>query len=143
MSEDKQKGYENHPIQLRAVKVLELSIKVIPEQSQLEPKLEKFSLFHGHSEYAPKDKTIAVRIGVKMGQEVKEVPFELRVEILGVFEVDEDKFPLKFVHNWAEKNAPLILYPYLREHVDNAPRSRAGFRGTLLPLFQVPTFSSH
>jgi preprotein translocase subunit SecB len=140
MTKKNQNEYENHPIQLRALKVLELSIKVIPEHSQLEPKLEKFSLFHGHSEYDQKDKTITVRIGVEMGREVKDVPFELRIEILGIFEVEEDKFPLKFVHNWAEKNAPLILYPYLREHVFSLS-SRAGFGGTLLPLFQVPTFS--
>jgi preprotein translocase subunit SecB len=139
MNKDKQKGYANHPIQLRSLKVLELSIKVIPEHTQLEPNVENFSLFQGHSEYEPKDKTITVRIGVEMAQE--ELPFELRVEILGIFEVDEDQFPLKFVHNWAEQNAPLILYPYLREHVFSLS-SRAGFGGTLLPLFQVPTFYS-
>jgi len=53
---------------------------------------------------------------------------------LGIFEVDEDKFPFKFIQNWAEKNAPLILYPYLREQVFSLS-SRAGFGGTLLPLF--------
>jgi len=138
MSEENKNGYENHPIQLKTLKVLELSIKVIPDHTQLEPNVEQFSLFHGHNEYNHKDKRIAVRIGVKMGEEVKEVPFELRVEILGIFEVDEDKFPLKFIDNWAEKNAPLILYPYLREHVFSLS-SRAGFGGTLLPLFQVST----
>jgi preprotein translocase subunit SecB len=139
MSNDKQNRYENHPIQLRSLKVLELSIKVIPEHVQLEPNVENFSLFHGHSEYDSKDKSIAVRIGIEMDQD--ELPFELRVEILGIFEVDEDQFPLKFINNWAEKNAPLILYPYLREHVFSLS-TRAGFGGTLLPLFQMPTFYS-
>jgi hypothetical protein len=109
MSDENNKKYDNHPIQLRTLKVLELSIKVIPEHTQVEPNVEKFSLFHGHSEYDQKSKTIAIRGGIEMGREEKEIPFELRVEILGIFEVDEDKFPLKFVHNWAEKNAPLIL----------------------------------
>ncbi len=131
--------YENHPIQLRALKVLELFIKVISEQENL-PDIEKFSLFHGHSEYDDKEKVIAVKIGVEIGKEVEDTPFELKVEILGVFNVDDEKFPIKFIHSWAEQNAPLILYPYLREQVFGLT-SRAGFGGVLLPLFQVPTFS--
>jgi preprotein translocase subunit SecB len=129
--------YENHPIQLRALKVLELSIKVISEHKQL-PDIEKFSLFHGHSGYDDEEKVIAVKIGVEIGREIEDTPFELRVEILGGFNVDEEKFPLKFIHNWAEQNAPLILYPYLREQVFSLT-SRAGFEGILLPLFQIPT----
>ena len=64
-----------------------------------------------------------------------------RVEILGLFNVDDERFPIKSVHSWAKQNAPLILYPYLREQVFSLT-SRAGFEGTLLPLFQVPTFSA-
>ena len=141
MAEEKRKGYENHPIQLIALKVLELSIKVISEHEQQKlPDVENFSLFHGHSEYDQDDKAIAVKIGVEMGKEIEDVPFELKVELLGVFKVNDEKFPIKFVHNWAKQNAPLILYPYLREQVFSLT-SRAGFEGTLLPLFQVPTFS--
>jgi preprotein translocase subunit SecB len=131
--------YENHPIQLRALKILELSIKVISEHEQL-PDIEKFSLFHGHNGYDDEKKMIAVKIGVEIGREVEETPFELRVEILGGFNVDDEKFPLKFIHSWAEQNAPLILYPYLREQVFSLT-SRVGFKGVLLPLFQVPTLS--
>ncbi|WP_069472432.1 protein-export chaperone SecB [Candidatus Marithrix sp. Canyon 246] len=140
INKENKQGYENHPIQLITLKVLELSIKVIPESIQFEqPIVEQFSLFHGCSEYNHEDNTIGVRIGVEIGEELKEVPFKLRVEILGVFKVDENKFPLNFLEKWAENNAPLILYPYLREHVFSLS-SRAGFDGTLLPLFQVPTF---
>ncbi|MEK8021109.1 MAG: protein-export chaperone SecB [Candidatus Parabeggiatoa sp.] len=142
MSEEHKKGYENHPIQLKALKVLELSIKVIHEpDQQTSPDGGKFSLFHGQSEYDQEKKAIAVKIGVEIGREVEESPFDLRVEILGLFNVDEDKFPIKSVHSWAKQNAPLILYPYLREQVFSLT-SRAGFEGTLLPLFQVPTFSA-
>ena len=135
------RGYENHPIQLNTLKVLELFIKVIPEHDQQKlPDIGKFSLFHGHNEYAQEEKAIAVKIGVEIGKEVEETPFELRVEILGLFDVDDEKFPINSVHCWAKQNAPLILYPYLREQVFSLT-SRAGFEGTLLPLFQVPTFS--
>ena len=113
MSEENKKRYENHPIQLKALKVLELSIKVIQEPDQ--PACpEKFSLFHGQGKYDQEKKAIAVKIGVEMGREVEDSPFELRVDILGLFNVDEEKFPIKFVHSWAKQNAPLILYPYLR-----------------------------
>jgi preprotein translocase subunit SecB len=140
MSKENKKEYENHPIQLRSLKVLELSIKVIPEHDQHQlPDIGKFSLFHGHSEYVQTEKAIAVKIGVEIGRKVEATPFELRVEILGLFEVDDEKFPLKSIHSWAKQNAPLILYPYLREQVFNLA-SRAGFEGILLPLFQVPTF---
>jgi preprotein translocase subunit SecB len=142
MNEEHKKGYENHPIQLSALKILELSIKVLTEHDQQKlPDIGKFSLFHGHSKYTQEEKAIAVKIGVEIGKEVEETPFELRVEILGLFDVDDEKFPIKSVHSWAKQNAPLILYPYLREQVFSLT-SRAGFTGTLLPLFQVPTFSS-
>jgi len=140
MSEENKKRYENHPIQLKALKVLELSIKVIQEPDQ-QACPGKFSLFHGQGEYDQEKKAIAVKIGVEMGREVEDSPFELRVEILGLFNVDDEKFPIKSVHSWAKQNAPLILYPYLREQVFSLT-SRAGFEGTLLPLFQVPIFSA-
>lgn len=91
------------------------------------PDIEKFSLFHGHSGYDNEKKVIAVKIGVEIGKEVENTPFELRVAILGGFKVDDEKFPLKFIYSWAEQNAPLILYPYLREQVFNLT-SRAGFK---------------
>lgn len=133
-------GYKKHPIQLEIIKVLELFIKVNENVQQSElPDSGSFNLYHGHSEYDEDNKSIAIKIGVRIDKENEDSPFSLKAELIGVFSVDDSIFPLKHLNSWAKKNAPLIIYPYLREHVYSLT-SRAGFDGVLLPLFEVPTF---
>lgn len=92
----------------------------------------------GHSKYDQEQHAIAIMIRAEMGDEEDSL-FEMSVELLGIFDVDESQFPLIHIDDWAERNAPLILYPYLREQVYNLT-SRIGIDGMLLPLFAIPTF---
>lgn len=131
--------YQYHPIQLRAIKVLELSLVVNPEVNQdALPETDSFRFYHASSDYDMEDSTIAVKAGVVI-EEDDSSPFELKIEIVGIFEVDKDSFPLEKIDDFASKNAPLLLYPYLREHVYSIT-SRADYPSVVLPLFVVPPF---
>lgn len=142
MEAKKTDGYQPHAIQLQALQVVELSIKstrgaiLSKEDSPNNP--SEFRLSTGHSKYDQERHTMAVMIRAEIGSE-ENAPFEMSVELLGIFDVDEAKFPLIHIDDWAELNAPLVLYPYLREQVYNLT-SRLGIDGMLLPLFVVPTF---
>ena len=63
----------------------------------------------------------------------------MRVVIGGVFKVDETKFAKADIDDWANRNAPFILYPYLREQAYTLT-VRCGFPGIIIPLLEVPTF---
>lgn len=132
--------FTRHAIQLRDLKVLTLSLKINPEKEQDKlPEFGSFRLYHGYSEFDDESQQIAVKIGIEIDSNQDDSPFDLEVELLGVFNVDLERFKEEFIEDWASKNAPLILYPYLREQVHGLT-NRAGFEGLLLPLFEVPTF---
>ncbi|MGB8993061.1 MAG: protein-export chaperone SecB [Desulfobaccales bacterium] len=131
-----------HPIQLISLNVMELSIKVNQPPKSVDLKLdgEDFNLRSGRSEYDEKNHII--QVGVKLeigGEEGQKSPFILKVVIGGVFKVDETKFAKEHIQDWAKRNAPIILYPYLREQA-YALTARCGFPGIILPLLEVPTF---
>jgi preprotein translocase subunit SecB len=129
-----------HPIQIVDIKVLTLSIDVDPtlEQRKL-PDSGSFRLYHGHSEFNNETSQIGVKVGASISMDEDESPFDLTVELIGIFDVNQSEFNVEYINDWSSKNAPLILYPYLREHV-HALTYKAGFDGVLLPLFIVPTF---
>lgn len=136
------KAYKKHAIQLIDLKVVKLNIEANLDVDQTVPDEGNFRFYNGTSEYNEDKKVVLVKIGVEMGRGASDnddSPFDLHVELLGVFEVDEEQFPIEHIGDWAKRNAPLVLYPYLREHVHGLT-SRAGFDGMLLPLFEVPTF---
>ena len=131
--------YNLHPIQLVDLKVLKLSLEIAPEKEQDKlPDEGSFSLYSGFSDFNKEKREIAVKAGIKIDSDEDDSPFSLHVELLCLFSIG-DKCPTKYIDSWADKNAPLILYPYLREHVHSLT-SRAGFEGLILPLFEVPTF---
>lgn len=135
-----EKKYQGHPIQLVHLKVTKLFIEPnLDVKQDLETDTGKFSLVTGHGDYDEEDKIITVSTGAKISSEDGDNPFDLDIELLGIFEVDEDRFPLIHIEDWAKRNAPIILYPYLREHVYSLT-TRCGFTGALLPLLEVPTF---
>lgn len=133
------KQFKHHPIQLVDIKVLELYIKSVKHvENEDLPEEGEFGFYHAHTALDDSDNTIAVKMGVKIDEE-DGAPFTLKVELLGIFEVDVEKFSIDDLESWARKNAPLILYPYIREHVYSLT-IRSGIEGILLPLFVVPTF---
>lgn len=136
--EEKQ-PYKLHAIQLTDLRVSELSIHVdlsVPRDASI----GGFNIETGRSAYNHEEHQIQVKMRVSMGaQEGESSPFQLAVAIHGNFVVDESRFDIKFIEDWADKNAPLVLYPYLREQVYSLT-SRAGFPEALLPLIEIPTF---
>lgn len=132
-----EKPFKYHPIQLHALKVIELAIKINFDKQQTEqPEGGLFRLYHGHSDFNEESREISVKIGAEI-DESDDSPFTIKVELMGVFHIATE-FPDKFIDKWASENAPLILYPYLREHVHSLT-SKAGFSGTILPLFEIPS----
>lgn len=134
-----EKRYKLHAIQLKNVRVSDLSIHVnlsAPKDAEG----GSFTMETGRSAYDKELKQIQVKVAVKIGQDDdKNAPFTLEVVLHGLFSVDETRFNPEFVEDWAEKNAPLVLYPYVREQV-YALTARTGFNEALLPLLEIPTY---
>jgi preprotein translocase subunit SecB len=134
-----------HPIQLISINIEELFIRTNKSYKPTEPSTEfgeagEFNLRTGKSKYDEEKHIIQVGIILEVGgKEKKETPFDMKIVISGVFMVDETKFEKAHIDDWAKRNAPIILYPYLREQA-YALSIRCGFTGILLPLLTVPTF---
>jgi preprotein translocase subunit SecB len=131
-----------HPLQAEFILPVELYIKanVVPSGSTRYEGVEpRFSI--AYSDYDRERKQIHIRVQTEMGKEDDEgsIPFHLRVELLGSFIVDETRFPVDRLTEWAQRNSVFLFYPYLREHVF-ALTARCGFLPALLPLITVPTF---
>lgn len=130
--------YKPHAIQLVSLRVVELAVKV-DVAAPRDSKLGEFSIATAASKYNAEKHLINVKMRVVSGEEDEDSPIKLKVELVGVFKVDESAFPVDKITHWAEHNAPLILYPYLRENVYSLS-TRAGFNQALLPLLEIPTF---
>lgn len=82
------------------------------------------------SEVDEKARTCIVRIGIEVAAHAKDVEvFTLTVSIEGLFEGSQEGLPLD---QFAQVNAPAILFPYLRETVSNLT-ARSGHPALLLP----------
>jgi preprotein translocase subunit SecB len=136
------RGFIEHPIRLVDLGVRELFIEahVQPDVS-IVAELASCSITVSHMPYDTEQKRIVVSLKLDLGSEEgkPKAPYSMRIELIGIFEVDEDKFPVEQIEDWAIKGAPLVLYPYLREHAFGLS-SRCGFSPLLLPLVVVPTF---
>jgi preprotein translocase subunit SecB len=139
---DKRVPPKLHPIQIQSYQVLELAIRVGDAEaadSYLDGRPE-FTLSIGCQPYNENDKTVAIKVraALEPTQDV-ELPVKFSVELAARFSVDTEKFKEEYVNEWASKNAFFILYPYLREQV-YALSQRAGLKGIMLPLLEVPTY---
>jgi preprotein translocase subunit SecB len=132
-----------HPISISAVFPIKLSIKANVEPNPLEDVEIPYSLSVSHSDYDYEQKTIAIAVKFEIEEKSEESgeqpPFSMLVEVVAHFKVDDEKFPIDQIYHWATRNAPYIIYPYLREHIQ-ALTIRTGFKPMLLPLVSVPTF---
>ncbi|MBD8116832.1 protein-export chaperone SecB [Pantoea agglomerans] len=148
-----QNNYKLHATQLKALQVFKLGIEVHDPHVALSDNFElgEFSIENGHTEFNEETKSINVRMRVRAGRfaidddnlaekndEFLGQALSLIVEVGGVFNIDTEQFPAEHIHDWAEKNAPLVLYPYLREQVYGLS-TRVGIKPVLLPLLEVPT----
>lgn len=133
---------ERHPVQLVNITVDELHIKTLDRQNiDDESYPREFSLTVGRSDYDAEKKMISVRLLMEMMPEegAEDRPFEMRIAVAGHFEVDEDNFPVAEINKFAERNAPIILVPYIREQA-YALTMRAGVEPLIFPLITVPVF---
>lgn len=144
MPDDAEEKIANlHPIQLESLNVKELYIRAnVPPNVKTGVEETAFTLRVASSEYDEERKqvVVGVKAEVRRDEEAEEKPpFTLKVELAGRFRVDEERFPMEEINHWARQNAPLVLIPYLREHVF-ALTARCGFKPMMLPLLEVPTF---
>jgi preprotein translocase subunit SecB len=141
MQNGKESRYRKlHAIQLIELNVQELYIKANePPDPASEIDKKGFQFATGYSAYDKQSQCIQVAVKLEIGmEEDTKSPISMRIELGGVFKVDESEFPQEQVNDWARRNAPLILYPYVREHAF-ALTARCGFRPIILPLLEVPT----
>ena len=133
----------HHPIQLESVAVKELHINSISQPSQDEPEGGvAYVIKVGRTEYDAASKSISVAVRLETVEHEdpdEENPFELAVEIRGLFAVDETIFPMDKLDRWAIRSAPHLLYPYLREQVYSLTL-RCDYNPWILPTVQVPSF---
>lgn len=82
------------------------------------------------SEIDENARTCIVRIGIEVAAHAKDVEaFTLATIIEGLFEGSQEGLPLE---QFAQVNAPAILFPYLRETISNLT-ARSGHPALLLP----------
>ena len=134
-----------HPIQMDVIRVPELAIRMNRESDDSnEQSVGKgeFRMTCGHSEFDADAKEISVGVIIEIGEidapNESEHEFDLRVRVEATFSIDTDVFPVDKIEHWASHNAPLIIYPYLREEVYSLT-ARALRSPKLLPLLELPT----
>lgn len=155
MSQENETKLKLYPIQATHIGPRELYIKAnLPPSDSLGIEESDYTLTVGHSAYDEENKLIKIAVRIEAGHPLKsektdagdevgpspEVSaYHLRIEIEGLFVVDDSVFPAARIYEWATTNVIFILYPYLREHVF-ALTARSGFKPMLLPLVEVPVF---
>lgn len=134
-----------HAIQLIDIKVRRLHLDILtPITEDIDVDVTQFTFTHGHTPYDPENNVFIVMASVEIGIDEDDkisdddsTQIAMRVDVAGFFKVDESRFPVDQVEDFARRNAPLIIYPFLREHTYGL-LNRAGINGIVLPLFQVP-----
>jgi preprotein translocase subunit SecB len=135
----KEGRFDFHPIQLDSMDVISMSFERLDDESVNKDDLESFNFYHAYNEYDQENKVFGVKIKAEVfSQKDSTEYFKIVVELAGLFTVDETKFNVEHIYSFASQNAPLILYPYLREQVYGIS-ARAGVEMPILPLFVVPT----
>lgn len=128
-------SYEAFDIQLISVQTMEMSVRLLgPTSESSTAESGDFAFSFAHSEFDPEERKIGVKVSCEISEQ-EETPISLKVTLVGIFEVDDTNFEMTELLNWVEKQGPLVLYPYLREHVFTLT-ARVGHE-VLLPLFQV------
>ncbi len=131
-----------HPIQLQTIRVKHLRVSVFNAGRADEPEQEvPFSFEYGHSKFDREKSLVTVGVRGTVGEsddDERTSPFVIEAEILGLFKIDLSKFAEEHIERWSEVNAPLILLPFLREHIYGVA-ARAGIKEVIVPLYILPT----
>ncbi len=137
---EKKNFADPHPIQLLKIDIRELYFRANASADPLyELPEELITLGVGHSDIDKNQGIFTVGIQLELGKEKsKKNKYYARLELLGHFHIDLTRFSEGKIDVWTQQNAPVILLPYLREHIYSMTM-RAGFKPFILPLVQVPT----
>ena len=129
-----------HAIQLSSIETKELFLRINEPSNDISIDKGDVKIASGHTPFNREDKTInvGIRLSLGMTENDTEVPVSMRVEVMGTFTVDTDNFDEDKIEQWAGQNAPLILFPFIRENAV-ALTSRCGLPPLILPLLQLPT----
>lgn len=126
-----------HPIQLKSITVTKLSIVINDPGVAADFEGEiNFRMQRGVSDFerGNPDFAVGLRAGVRPEVEDGVDPsFEIDIELSGQFHADYEEFDFDDLPRWSEVNAPLLLWPYVREQVYGLSL-RAGVKGMVLPL---------
>jgi preprotein translocase subunit SecB len=96
---------------------------------------------HMVSPFDERTKRLQINFGAEFGFEndpnKPQPPFSLKVVMTGEFSIADD-FPRDKIKLWATRNAPFVIFPYLRERLYYLS-NQAGYPPIILPLLQIPT----
>lgn len=131
-----------HGIKLLEVKVRELGIKQTKPLNLEDIDGFFFNIQTGHSKYINNQMSVGMIVTGSMPvAEGEESPLSIIVDLFGIFHVDEEVFDVNMLNRWASENAPMILFPFVRENI-YALAIRCGISGLMLPLISVPTLAT-
>jgi|ERR1035437_9188632 preprotein translocase subunit SecB len=96
---------------------------------------------HAVAPFDEQTKRLQITLGAEFGfltdPNKPQPPFSLKVVMTGEFAIADD-FPRDKIQLWATRNAPFVIFPYLRERLYYMS-SQGGYPPILLPLMQIPT----
>ncbi len=133
-----------HAMQLEAVSTKELFICINGpvDNAILSACVDNIQLDSAHGDFNKEDGTINVGLRLMLGMDENgDFPISIKIEIVGSFTVDTERFDEGNIESWADRNAPMVLYPFIREHWCGLT-TRCGLPPIMLPLIQVPTLTN-
>ena len=113
-------------IQLDNWRVIDLDLKSVQEEDSKNE--NSFDLKTGHffPENEPKE------FGVGFEIEIKDIEFNLSIESVFIFKVDEEITEEFKVSDFPKINAPAIAFPFLRAYISNITL-QSGYKPVMLP----------
>lgn len=133
---------KHHPIQLQGAYIDHLEVSVLDRHRFHDDdyaKDFKYKIYQTDFDDETSEVSVKVELVIEPGEEKLDRPFSMRIVVVGHFKVDTEKFPVNFIPDWCQNNAPIILLPFIREHAYSLS-VRAGFNPIILPLVEVPSF---
>lgn len=112
-------------IQLDRWKIINLDLKTVDDN---EKNKNSFDLSTGHF-FSEKDPN---EFGIGFEVEINDIEFNLSLEAIFVFKVDEEITEEFKVSDFPKINAPAISFPYLRAYISNLTL-QSGYKPVILP----------
>ncbi|UFN71097.1 hypothetical protein LN249_19840 [Vibrio alginolyticus] len=133
--------WDLHAIQIDTINFLKTNIERNPNGSKGD---NNFAMQCARTEFDSTDNTVGVKVSAFIGYDedglpLPEAEFWMEIVVEGIFEVDTERFPIDKINVWAQQNAPLILYPYVREAGYSLTSRILKDSTAILPLLTVST----